>query len=119
MAEDREHQEQAALFELAALHEREYPELALMHAVPNGGHRHIAVAKKMKREGVRAGVPDVELPVARGDHSGLHIEMKVKPNKPTEKQKRFMAALEKQGRLCRVCYSAEEAWEVIKRYLGE
>lgn len=50
--------------------------LALLHAIPNGGQRHKAVAGKMKAEGVKRGVPDVCLPVPRGPWHGLYIEMK-------------------------------------------
>ena len=117
MRKNSEHKEQVALFELAALHESKHPELELMHAVPNGGHRHIAVARKLQAEGVKAGVPDIELPVAREQHTGLHIEMKIKPNKPTPQQLWWTGRLTEQGRLCIVCYSAQEAWEAIKNYL--
>lgn len=117
MARDQEHQEQKALFEFAEWQQGKYPELKLMYAVPNGGHRHVAVAKKLKAEGVKSGVPDIELPVTRGGYTGLHVEMKVKPNKPSQAQRDFMAALGEQGRLCCVCYGAKEAWEAIKAYL--
>jgi len=39
--------------------------------IPNGGHRAISVAKKMKEEGVKAGVPDLYVPAWK-----LWIEMK-------------------------------------------
>ena len=39
--------------------------------IPNGGHRAISVAKKMKEEGVKAGVPDLYVPSWK-----LWIEMK-------------------------------------------
>ena len=60
-----EHEEQVALFEWAEWNKRQYPELELMFAIPNGGQRHVVVAKKLKDEGVKAGVPDIFLPVAR------------------------------------------------------
>lgn len=47
-----EHTEQTALFSRLALYEGKYPELRWIFAIPNGGHRHIAVAAKMKAEGV-------------------------------------------------------------------
>lgn len=40
-------------------------------AIPNGGHRAMSVAKAMKAEGVKAGVPDLFVPAW-----GLWIEMK-------------------------------------------
>lgn len=112
-----EHDEQKAVFEIAALHETKWPELQLLHAVPNGGHRHKATAVRLKAEGVRAGVPDIDLPVKRGKYTGLHIEMKVWPNKATPEQKAWLKALRGQGRYCTVCYGANEAWAIIMRYL--
>ena len=64
-----EHQEQAALFRWAWFAQVKHPALALLYAIPNGGHRHKAVAARMKAEGVKAGVPDLCLPVARGGSS--------------------------------------------------
>ena len=43
-------------------------------AIPNGGHRHIAVAARMKREGVRAGFPDLFVPIAREEWHGLFVD---------------------------------------------
>lgn len=47
--------------------------------VPNGGKRHVATAKRLKREGTKAGVPDVLIftppPNARG-YRGMAIELK-------------------------------------------
>jgi hypothetical protein len=40
-------------------------QLSLMFAIPNGGLRHKAEANKLKSEGVKAGVPDIMLPIAR------------------------------------------------------
>lgn len=117
MSRHLEHDEQAALFQWAALQENVYPELALMFAVPNGGHRHKAVAAKMKAEGQRAGVPDIFLPVSRYPYFGLFIEMKVGRNKTTPKQDWWLEQLEKQGYYTTVCYGWEAAKELIVSYL--
>lgn len=113
-----EHAEQVALFSWAELMEAQYPELRWMHAIPNGGHRHKSVAAKMKAEGVKAGVLDVCLPVARGCWHGLYIEMKYGKNKPTKEQKECIDFLCAQGYYVDVCYSAERAIEVVVEYLG-
>ena len=110
-----EHNEQVALFEWAAYDKR--PELKMLFAVPNGGHRHKAVAGKLKAEGVKAGVEDVFLDVARGGYHGLRIEMKAGKNKPTPEQKDWMARHNAEGYLAIVCYSWAEAREVIEGYL--
>jgi hypothetical protein len=113
-----EHDEQVAVFRWAAWAQREYPELALLHAIPNGGQRHVLVAKKLKAEGVKPGVPDVFLPVARGRHHGLYIEMKrVKGSSISNEQKKFIAELEAQGYRAEVCRGADEAIRLIQTYI--
>lgn len=112
-----EHDHQVALFRWAAIHEKVRPELKMLFAVPNGGHRHKAVAGKLKAEGVKAGVEDVFLDVARGGYHGLRIEMKAGKNKPTLEQKDWMARHNAEGYLAIICYGWEEAKKVIERYL--
>ena len=121
-----EHDEQVALFAMAELHQERIPELKWMYAIPNGGHRHKVVAGKLKAEGVKSGVCDVCLPVARRVVSkmtveftgALYIEMKVGRNKPTEKQQEWIDGLRSMGNRAEVCYSCDEAWAVIMDYLG-
>ena len=110
--------QQQTLFEWAAMMSYLKPELRLMYHIPNGGSRNEREAANLKRQGVKPGVPDVCLPVARGDKHGLYIEMKAKGNKPTEKQKEWLEALKKQNYATAVCYSWDEAVEVITKYLG-
>jgi hypothetical protein len=119
-----EHEEQAALFAWAAANEGARPELGLMFAVPNGGYRPMATAAMLRAEGVRAGVPDVFLPIMRraGDGriwGGLFIEMKRRPNKPTPEQAQWIAALRVAGYMAVVCWSAQEAIDVITNYLDQ
>lgn len=54
----------------------EYKDLGKTFAIPNGGKRNVIVAQKMKAEGVRAGIPDLCLPVMRGGYGGMYIELK-------------------------------------------
>lgn len=112
-----EHHEQATFFQIAGLHLRRYPGLELMHAVPNGGHRFVAVAGKLKLEGVRAGVPDVFLPVPNGRYFGLWLEFKFGRNRPTAEQLYWLHALRFQGYATVVVYSATEAWSTTVQYL--
>jgi hypothetical protein len=113
-----EHLEQCALFEWAEWAQGQYPELALIHAIPNGGHRHKATAAKMRREGVKSGVPDICLPIARRGFHGLYIELKYGRNKPSENQYRWIESLRAQGYCVQVCYGAQIAQAVIEDYLG-
>lgn len=68
-----EEQEQETLFAWAAANEGTHQELRLLFAVPNGGYRHKQTALRMKRTGVKPGVPDMCLPVARGGYHSLWV----------------------------------------------
>ena len=71
----------------------------------------------LKRQGVKAGVPDLHLPVARGGYHGLYIELKVGDNTTTKKQKDWIRELNKQGYLAVVCYGWDEAAKQLLDYL--
>ena len=118
-AHKSEAQEQSDLIEWAESCARLkiHPELKLLHAIPNGGSRDIREAKNLKRQGVKAGVPDLCLPVPKGTYHGLYIEMKVGKNKPSAKQKEWLAALGGNGYAVCVCYGAAEARRYIEKYL--
>ena len=114
---DSESAEQQALVRWAALNENRYPGLEMLYAIPNGGHRHVATAVRLKAEGVKAGVPDLCLPVARCGYHGLYIEMKSEKGKLTQLQKRWIEKLNEQTHLAVVCKGFEEARDVIVDYL--
>ena len=110
--------EQIKLFNWARVYEDIIPELRLLYHVPNEGKRSQSGGQILKAAGLKAGVPDVCLPVARRSFNSLYVEMKFGKNKPTKSQKDFMGALEKEGAKVAVCYSAEEAREMIRWYLS-
>lgn len=89
-----------------------------MHHIPNGGKRDSTTAKMLKAEGVKAGVPDICLPVARGKYHGMYIEMKCGKNKPTENQLWWQVALRRQGYFAIVSYGWEDAADWILKYLN-
>lgn len=109
--------EQEGVFKWANFMSGKYPEIELLYHIPNGGSRNKIEAANLKRQGVKAGVPDLCLPVARGKWHGLYIEMKAGDNKTTEKQDMWLAALRNQGYAAEVCYGWEETAEVITKYL--
>lgn len=89
--------------------------------VPNGGQRHPAVAKKLKAEGVKRGVPDVLVfEVCRGSASdlsfcdGLALELKVGRNKPTAAQVEWHERLRKNGWRVEVCYTLDEVLGILR-----
>ena len=112
-----EENEQTCLFRWAEFAEVQYEELKLMYHVPNEGKRSRIAGARLKAQGLKSGVPDVCLPTAHGGYIGLYIEMKVKPNKPTENQKQWLRKLREQGHLTAVCYSWEEAKQLIEQYI--
>jgi hypothetical protein len=121
-----EHHEQCAIFEWARLHEGAYPELFLLHMIPNGaklpftkrGKKRISQeAIKLKKEGMKAGVPDMCLPVARQGYHGLYIELKFGKNKPTDKQVIWLTKLSQQGYLASAVWGACDAIKMIVEYL--
>jgi hypothetical protein len=112
-----EHDEQVAFINWCKLNEARYPGLDLIFAIPNGGKRHPVTAMKLKAEGVRPGVPDLCLPVARGYH-GLYIEMKDKHRPTTLDQKKIISRLIAEGYRVEVCYSCDEAIMVAEDYLA-
>ena len=113
-----EHVEAVTLMRVVFLHRPRYPELALFFAVPNGGDRNKVVAAKMKAEGVRAGVPDYLLPVARQGFHGLAIELKAVGGSPSPEQRQWLADLAAQGWRAEVCVGWGAAWDVLSDYLG-
>lgn len=117
--EPYESEEQEALFQWAEAMSGKYPCLKLMYHVPNGGHRSAAVAGKLKAEGVKAGVPDICLPSARGGYHGLYIELKAGKNTATKEQKEWLSALSEEGYKAVVCRGWVKAAEEIKKYLEE
>lgn len=119
MRHEDEHNEQTMLMKWWALYCKTagIPE-CLLFAIPNGGFRHIAVAMKLKSEGVRAGVPDLFLAVARGSFHGLFVEMKKRRGgRVSESQNDVMTRLQRQGYLCCVCHGWDTARQQIEGYL--
>lgn len=109
--------EQIGVIEWANWNRNRFPELRLLFHIPNGGKRSKTEAAIFKAMGVKAGVPDLCLPVARGGFAGLYIEMKYGKNKPTDNQKQWIADLKAEGYKVEVCYSGEEATRTLEAYL--
>jgi hypothetical protein len=113
-----EYQEQCALFDWVDAHLQLHPELKMMFATLNGLRLPIGLAIKAKKQGNRKGVPDVFLMYPSKGWQGLVFEMKVKPNKLTKEQEEWMKTASAYGYCTGVCYSADEAIELVKSYLG-
>jgi len=113
-----ESEEQITVINWALWHEKQYPELALLHHIPNGGLRSKKTAAKLKREGVKPGIPDLCLPVARHGYHGLYIEMKSKVGRLSDDQKKMIESLRDQGHYAVDCKGADAAIKLIEWYIG-
>ena len=116
MNKHHEDYEQKLIFEWAAY----YPVLRWLHAIPNGGKREPREAARLKAQGVKAGVSDIFLPLPMKGYLGLYIEVKRRkqdgPSRVSDKQTKFQIDMRKQGYFCVVCYGANEAISIIKKY---
>lgn len=118
-----EHAHQCALFCWAAMpaQRQKWPELRWMYAVPNGGGRTAVQGARLKAEGVKPGVSDICLPIARQGYHGFYLELKKPGNLKGESddQKEFGAFVTEQGYL----YACVDNWglaaERISWYMGE
>lgn len=120
-----EHAHQVALFCWAGNEQATYPELMSMFAIPNGGKRDKIQAANLKAEGVKAGVPDILLPVCRHGFHGLFIELKrlgdtekkQRKGKTSEKQDDFHAMLIANGYVVATCFGFHHAKDTLISYL--
>ena len=94
-----------------------WPELALLHHIPNGGSRDAIEGRHLKAQGVKAGVPDLCLPVPRGRYHGLYIEMKTASGRTSPEQEWWGEKLSGQGYFWEVCHGWESAVRVLEWYL--
>lgn len=81
--------------------------------VPNGGNRNPITGKKLKRQGVKPGVPDVLIfDIPRYNWNGIAIELKRSNGKPSdlrETQKEWLGELESRDWITRVAFGADDA----------
>lgn len=107
-----EHQEQSLVIQYCNL--RKIP---IFH-IPNGSYKSVTARTKSKQEGLKAGVPDLMIPVAKGNYHGLFIEMKrVKKSKVLVQQLKWIELLNKQGYKAIVCYGSNMAIKEIEEYI--
>lgn len=106
-----EHEEQVDFVEWF---EREFPSVGIL-AIPNGGHRHKATAYKLKKEGVKKGVPDLLIP-----EWFLWVEMKrIKNSSLSDDQKKWRDYLVSVGYEYRVCKGCQAAIAAVLQFLRD
>jgi len=105
----------------------QYPNILAVH-IPNEGKRSLFERWKSKILGIKRSMPDllifkrIKFPLdimtnEYYEHSGLAIEFKIKPNKPTYEQLRILGYLQEEGWDTKICYTFDEAKEIIDFYL--
>ena len=114
-----EHLQQSALIDWTNRPEikEHYPLLQWLYAVPNGGSRAMAVAVKLKAEGVKKGVVDLFLPVPRKGYCGFYLEMKYGNGKLTKEQSEFLEFVSCQGYQTGVYLCWHDARDALIEYL--
>lgn len=111
---------QQAVIKWWALKHKEFgvPE-CLLFAIPNGARRDKVVGAILKKEGVRAGVPDLFLAVPRGKWHGAFIEMKIPTGVVSADQLGFIDHAASSGYVAACCRSFDSATATIASYLTQ
>ena len=117
LKQSSEANEQRRLMEIVGYYTHRYPELSLLYHVPNEGKRSKITGSILKQQGLKAGVPDLCLPVARGAYHGLYVELKYGKNKLSDNQKQWLASLSCQGYFTAACWGGDQAFQTILNYL--
>jgi hypothetical protein len=111
-----EHDFQASVFDYV---DKTLPALRpYMFAIPNGGHRHIAVAKKMKAEGVTPGIFDIFISIPNLIAHGLYIECKAGKNDLSDEQIAFRDRMKEIGYWCEECRTIDDFIVILENYFG-
>ena len=99
-----EAEEQIAVFEWAQWNMTKYPELALMYHIPNESNVPVQYRVKLKKMGLKSGVPDICLPVSKSGYHALYIEMKrTKGSTTSDAQKWMVTKLNTAGNIAIIC----------------
>ena len=127
-----EQTEQILFFELLEPYLTTYSTWKYWHHIPNGEDRHVAVARKLKQMGTKAGIADVQYPIPRGRYIGCWLEFKRPANKllaetkPAYKrhakvragsdQDAFLRDMAANGHFVQVVHKAEQAFKLAMMY---
>ena len=92
--------------------------LPIVH-IPNEGKRSKSYGATLKRAGMRKGFPDLFLPLAKRGYHGFFIEMKYGKGRLSQEQGKWLSELKNNGYATAVCYSADDAVRLIKKYVED
>ena len=74
---------------------------------------------RLKKKGVKRGVPDVLIFEPKGIYYGLAIELKIKPNKPTNNQLEWLQSLSDRNWKSYCAYNIDEVIEIVEKYINQ
>lgn len=114
MESEREKSEDEIQFEILDLLKVGLVDSAKVFHVPNGGHRHISVAKKMAALGVLPGVPDLCILVPDAPERVFFLEVKKPNGQLSHDQKNFRDWCFSNGMMWGVARSRNEAESIIR-----
>jgi hypothetical protein len=85
--------------------------------VPNGGYRHKGTARKLKIQGVKAGIPDILIFSGPDGEvlscAGIAIELKIKGGRVSPNQREWLATLDGLGWRTFIAYGAGDAIRLL------
>lgn len=87
--------------------------------IPNGQNIGVKAGARLKKQGLKPGVPDLFLAVSCGGYHGLFLELKVKGGRLSEHQKYRIEKLVSQGYRVEVGMGFEASKAIIDDYLRQ
>lgn len=109
--------EALAFWRCVQVHVRRYPELRMLHHIPNGEARTIQAGARLRATGVRPGVVDYLLDWPREQYLGLRLELKAKGGTLRPLQAAWGDCYDALGYCHHVAEGWEAAWEITEGYL--
>ena len=114
---DEEHKLQVSMINWFRL---QYPSMRHnLFAIPNGGRRDAATGRRLKDEGVLAGVSDLILLKSNRCYGALLIETKTRKGTQRESQKEWESKITADGYKYVIARSLDEFIEVVTEYLKD
>lgn len=114
---DEEHKLQVSMINWFRL---QYPSMRHnLFAIPNGGRRDAATGRRLKDEGVLAGVSDLILLKSNRCYGALLIETKTRKGTQRESQKEWESKITADGYKYVIVRSLDEFIEVVTEYLKD
>ncbi len=109
---------QQAIVEYFEANVNRHVAFSLLHSIPNGVRVSIGLAMKLKREGLKRGVPDLFLAYPRGRYHGMYLELKKdSSSKASKSQKMWIEKLREQGYYVIVAHGYIEAVKYFEDYI--